>query len=347
MISEFYRSRILKAKSFVLPFLLLIHKIVAAQAQPTTDFLSSFDLPSPQSYGVGQVSGAPLNLFNGQIQPRIELYKKELKDLDISLKLDYVGGGGIKWEDPGSIVGKGWFLNLGGAIIRNRRGIPDDYKNSTANSSGEVTSEFNGVLFNTGVSQRPDGETRISGSDILYKYDVGLADSQRDVFEFNFLGRAGKFYIGNDKSIHIVPEMSIKIIPTFSQKNELSTQISSFKIIDEAGTTYFFDDIEESEIIKNYFVSYWDPYLFYNKVYASGWYLTRIETAHKDEIISFSYNKKPFDDYYSGLCYSHFVDHSDAPYLNRLSCFDLDHTNVSELVPAAITFSDGTKIEFA
>lgn len=67
-----------------------------------------------------------VDLSTGRIMPNIPLFPIGTYDLQDQVKLTYISGSGIKVNDYASDVGLGWDLDVGGYIVREVRGIPDD-----------------------------------------------------------------------------------------------------------------------------------------------------------------------------------------------------------------------------
>lgn len=98
-------------------------------AQDNTGLSKDFNLYTSNAYAASTTTNIEMNPFTGQINPSIPLYQKTMTDLGLRVSLSFQGGGGIKVDDPGSSVGRGWVLNCGGSIVRTVRGVPDDYLN--------------------------------------------------------------------------------------------------------------------------------------------------------------------------------------------------------------------------
>ena len=67
-----------------------------------------------------------VDLSTGRIRPSIPFFSIGTNDLQDQVSLDYISGSGIRVNDYASDVGLGWDLNLGGYIVREVRGVPDD-----------------------------------------------------------------------------------------------------------------------------------------------------------------------------------------------------------------------------
>ena len=301
----------------------------------------NFSMHSPNAFAFSKIDNIPMNNFTGMANINLPLYEKKMSVLSFDMGLTYSGGGGLKIGQIPSIVGMGWLLHAGGVIIRHTRGIPDDYQTTeTMISTGAPFTTGNGILYNGGVTYKPDGTALITPSDPTFNYSNGIADSQHDIFEFNIPGKSGKFYIGKDKQIVIVTDSKVKIIPDFTTSTLPEFKLGSFLIIDEAGIKYHFDQIEVTK--EN--TSTTSPSLYYNKEYASSWLLTKIEAPFGEESITFQYAQTG-EWTYGGFVPSGGVSkRSDLP--NWEGAGGAGGGGAKEVDLQSITFSDQTQINF-
>lgn len=247
------------------------------------NYLQNFTAPTANGYAFSKIDNVQMSPFTGRLNFSIPLFQKKLSQLSCAVSLLYTGGGGISYYDPGSIVTKGWQLSGGGAVIRHIRGVPDDWKDDATGSL-----MYNGVLYNDGVVSMSDGDQRISTSVAIPPYQDGDKDGQHDIFEFSYPGGSGKFYIGKDKQVVVVPQSKIKVQIVFDTTGHPGFQIGSFKIIDEAGIKYFFNKPEYVFNLGN--TSHADyAKTWYGKKYPTTWLLTKIETAFGEESIVYEY----------------------------------------------------------
>nr|WP_315421011.1 DUF5977 domain-containing protein [uncultured Pedobacter sp.] len=270
----------------VLFFTLFIEGSLQAQS----DHTHNFSIHSPNAYAFSKIDNIPMNNFTGMANIDLPLYEKKMSVLNFSMHLVYTGAGGIKANESTNITGRGWLLRAGGTIVRHTRGIPDDYQTNETSPDGTLITKWNGVLYNNGITYKPDGNVRISNLDPTFNYADGTADSQHDIFEFSIPGKSGKFYIGKDKQVIVVTDSKVKITPNFTSSTEF--KLASFLIIDEAGIKYYFNQTEVTEEE--------DPNpgltpksVYYMKEYPSSWLLTKIEAPFSEESITYQYIVRP------------------------------------------------------
>jgi len=289
---------------------------VRAQGVDAAINTQNFTAYSSNGYSASK-SNAPMNHFSGQFDLVVPLYQKKMAALDFSVSLSYLGAGGIKADDPGSIVGRGWKLNCGGMILRHKRGLADDNIGT-------------GIIFNQSLPAPGEGEILINNGTPLEWYASNEYDAQHDVFEFSFSGRSGKFYIGKDKTVLQVRPSKLKIIPDITDQSPF--KIKSFQIIDEKGVKYYFNSIAEK--------SGYGP---------TGWMLTSIVSPFDEESIKLDYYADSTEKYrpqpISDLTYLQEIDGAE-PFYNTVFSPDAFDKNMLEINIRSVAFSDSTKILF-
>ena len=150
--------------------------------------------PSPTAYELGKYGQIPVGLFTGTPNVNIPLYNYSAGKLSLPLSLSY-NSNGIKVDQLSSNVGLGWSLNAGGVITRIIKDEPDEESNIIC----------------------PDMEIREEGIYSLMAlkfYGLGIqdgADTEADLFLFNFNGYSGKFVYDNDKKIVLIPHQNVLV----------------------------------------------------------------------------------------------------------------------------------------
>jgi hypothetical protein len=244
---------------------------------------------APPSSGAAMASSrseaTPVNYFTGIPSISLPIYSYNHRNgIGINISLDYFAGG-IKVNEESANAGLGWNLNSTGMITRTvRGGIPDDCPI-------------------TGFSYLPTIplDTRSKFSDYLNECE----DPEQDVFQFNFSGRSGKFYIGKDSSVFSTPlsKMRIQFTRTPVIFNDstvvhnpkwptvpdtIVATIKNFVITTEDGVKYYFNDAETQY---GYFNTCYQTTTNTTKLlrYATAWYLSKIKSATGTDSITFNY----------------------------------------------------------
>jgi len=218
--------------------------------------------PSPVAHQLGQYGDIEVGNFTGTIQPNIPLLTYQTNNLSIPVSLSYYSNG-IKVDQLSGNVGLGWSLNIGGVISRVVHGKPDEERTQQINVNiiGNSTSD-EAVTFYEGFSIANDE-----------------FDTTSDVFNFNFLGKSGKFVLGYDLQPVLLNSSGIQI-----ERNNNNT----YKIIDEFGVQYYFSDTESSQSRR-----YGDGFDYPKAPAITAWYLTKITHPNGDEIY-FNYDSESY-----------------------------------------------------
>lgn len=219
---------------------------------------------SPNAASFEKYLNVPVNLNSGQLGLTIPLYTIQHGDVAIPIQLTY-NNTGLKLTEIPSWVGLGWDLNVGGAIMQQVKGIPDDATYGIMNGVNERNiNSFEGL---------PNWKK----GNFLLDVQARKADFQRDVFSYSFLGRGGSFYIDSAKKCVSIIKDNLKIA---FQRIGGTGNIISFTILDENGFEYKFDIREESnsdaggvELTENA---------------GATWYLSKI-TSPAGRVVEFKY----------------------------------------------------------
>lgn len=203
--------------------------------------------------------GASLNTGTINLDiPLIEVNVKNQKPLAINL--GYNSAGFIPSKRPG-IVGLNWFLNVGGVITRQVKGVPDDHDGDPATNGAfcdpngfivgvrkkiyNSTDVFN---FNAATGYKHLQQQWLLGSGDVANVDDAYEGSP-DIFSFNFNGISGTFFMGNDGLVKVITNEPNNLIIDLSgfkkqTKNTRSicypVETSEIKITDNQGNQYIF-----------------------------------------------------------------------------------------------------------
>lgn len=288
---------------------------VNAQQSPN---LANAATLSPTTEKAIQAGGEDVSLFTGV--PRIGVplysYSNPGNSLSLHVSLDYYAGG-IGVDEAPTFAGLGWYLNAGGIITRIVRGQADEGDEYLPN----------GFLYTDTIAN----DWRAKGA----KYYNDTLDAEQDIFQYNFNGRSGTFYIGKNGQVAQVPLTKLKIIPQYAP-----SYLSAIRIIAEDGVTYVFDKTEQTDY---YYGSINDhPLLLEGS--PSSWALTKIISPFKTDTIQLSYVTKsitrPFE--YPEIVYRR---NSDGVRTKKLTDVQ-GHTQSATNKISSIVFPDKTSVSF-
>jgi YD repeat-containing protein len=225
-----------------------------SQAQtPIKTDLPTIMPPSPTVAALMKFEEVPVNNYTGKPDVTIPLFSSSTlsNDINLNISLKY-NPSSVAAEERASDVGLGWSLMAGGTISRTVRGLPDEYhKNDRV-----------GVYHNTGQSPHNNYYTfvdlNVTNDSDFYESEEfqweanekGKYDTEHDLWQFNFMGFTGRFYIkknGSTGMLEVIKldDSNVKIINKYDDSNEVSRYVpTSFEVYDDKGFKYVFDIVE-------------------------------------------------------------------------------------------------------
>lgn len=237
--------------------------------------------------------------FSGSALINIPLWTVQDGRLSHPVSISYIGNG-IPVQAPSGRLGIGWQLNAGGSITRKVRGLPDDHVGSdeSARTGWLINSTHLAVgnLSLTADDNYADCSDEFSDFNTLSQFGTygspGLQDTEPDIFHISYPGVSASFLFDNNGEIQFIGHNNYKI--EYTQDENQS--ITSFTLIDDQGTRYYFDKpirayigLEFEETPAHYLFK--DDYFRYkhNLMYNEHWYISRVVSAYGEEI-NFNYS---------------------------------------------------------
>ncbi|MNQ24818.1 hypothetical protein D3C85_380230 [compost metagenome] len=238
-------------KTLFLLFFIFISAPIMAQTD-TGKFLPNITPPSPTAGELGKYGNVPVGLFTGAANFSLPLVSFKTKDLESPLSLFY-GSNGIKVDEVASNVGLGWNMNFGGVITRTVRDKADEAQAAVyppddwANATNAVRVQF----------YQAAGQVS--------------ADTEADIYSFNFNGNSGKFVYDKNGVPVFVNNQKIKIQRT-------GTNNADFLLTATNGVKYYFTE-KETTAFRNQGAGH-------SVISASvtAWYLSKIVHPNGSEI---------------------------------------------------------------
>jgi YD repeat-containing protein len=257
---------------FILFIFLGILKSSFAQHEPTygIENIRNVVPPSPEASSLGKYGDLPVSLYTGIPQTHIPIYTIQERGMKIPISLNYHAGG-IKVEEHSSWVGLGWSLSAGGVITRSIVGRADD------ETGGYFTQPYDlEGLHNLSASEL---------NNVFMNVNSNVLDVEPDIYSFNFLNNSGKFIVDKVTRKGISsPKQNLKI-EILNYEVPGDSRIKGWKITDEFGNIYFFEEIERTDV-RSHTATNRDAYV--RQIYVSSWYLSKIILANQS-IITFNY----------------------------------------------------------
>lgn len=168
------------------PRQILAHKLEGSQYR--------YSPPSPQTWEFVKYGNTPVDLYTGTARVDIPLYTYSDDDFTIPVSLGYASGGFMPAQQTG-IVGLNWFLNAGGTITREVRGL-DDFE-------GRSNSGVLGFLVNSSIKVDDAAllaRSVTTHSDFIYSNVNNVhVEAEPDIFHFSFMGHSGTFHYNGQR----------------------------------------------------------------------------------------------------------------------------------------------------
>lgn len=174
--------------SFIMLFFLFDNSTFAQYRIDGVTFSPSIQNRSYIKYGGLQSH----NLNTGTVFVRIPLYSYQDKDFTIPFSLDYASDGYIPNIQSG-VLGLGWYLNAGGCIIREVKGIPDN------SEKGFLNAFFNLSATNWETVKENNRDNTSSA----YTQFSDCTETESDIYHFRFLNYSGSFILGCNNTVYM------------------------------------------------------------------------------------------------------------------------------------------------
>lgn len=152
-----------------------------------------------------------------------------------------------KPDDKASETGLGWNLIAGGTISRTVRGGSPDEKNRTIafSTPPKVKYGIYNEIYNP-TSKFMKDQT-IDLNDYGFEAAMGRYDTEYDLYQYNFMGQSGRFYVVKDNNGNYKPEKLDKNNLQIIINDNAPNSITSFTIVDDKGIKYTFQGMERSQ----------------------------------------------------------------------------------------------------
>ncbi|MCH6200221.1 hypothetical protein MMU07_11545 [Aquiflexum sp. LQ15W] len=292
---------------------------------PIPSFDQLVSIPkSPEAFAFSKYGNTPISLFNGRPNISIPLDQIQGSELNIPFSITY-DASGIKVDQNATEVGLGWNLNLGGMIVRQVNGLPDDYITSMPAYypfySTSIYPSFTGMSVNDQFRYFVSNDVAAGGfypfrtgqswtnqwafiyAKFMEEVNAGKIDTQPDTYSLSVNGLSGTLVIDYTTSTAFCrehPEMKVGF--GFTSNSFGVKLIDSWVIIDGNGNEYLFGGSSSTkEITTNYDNNATEN----SRRYVSSWKLNTLKSGTIKENIIFSYslnsywNDQPITSFYA------------------------------------------------
>ncbi len=336
--------------------------------------------PSPSVASLMTFEEIPVDYYSGQPSINIPIFQKSVSsNLPLSLALNYATTN-VRVDERSSWVGIGWSLEAGGVVSRTVQDYPDEINTKDYPISGITNEQAIGVYHNDfwiydTLPLEDKAEYNWNARSTSSENFPGNLDNQLDQYQFNILGRTGRFIIVKEGNQLVPKLLSNRTRYKITLNYDASTYvIDSFTIIDENGYKYLFEEkeyttsvpitISELQNRTRVFPSI-ESYSFIK--HTSAWHLTEISNSADQNQISFNYHdvqenfqtawntteniaispmltpNHQFFDTNNDICLGSYNLNQFRP-LTSSSYFEIE---VSTKKLSQITFKDGVSISFS
>lgn len=188
---------------------------------PVGVFNRNLITPSPDGCALMRSIDVPVDKYTGVANIQVPITEiKVAEDKSVPVVLSYQASG-IKVSDVASTVGLGWRLSAGGRITRAVRSRPDDMDHYEAFEQITDDATWTYDYFEARIKDEFDD----------------LADTEPDLFYFDYPGGGGMFVFDTDGVPRTIPGQNI----------DIGYDSGRFTITDKNGTEYFYATTEETQ----------------------------------------------------------------------------------------------------
>jgi YD repeat-containing protein len=250
--------------------------------------------PSPTVASLMKFEEIAVNNYTGipNISLPIYSFPTHSKDLTVDISLNYHPSS-IAANEVASYVGLGWNLLAGGTISRTVKGLPDDMINSITNAKHGIHDPLN--KYYAAISFLSGSMGALTTEDFLhFLWDVqvsGINDSEHDLYQFNFMGHTGRFFI--EKSLGGVYNV-VKLDNDNAMRIEYNNNSKIFTIYDDKGLKYIFDEKESTvtgtSVGNQYLHGVDETNLSNGYTYNSAFHLTKVYDTNNKLLVKFNMN---------------------------------------------------------
>lgn len=271
---------------------LLIGQNTYAQDGPFAQMPTNADIApyiaSPQTWSFIRYGDTPMDYYTGKAMVNVPIYTYKDKDFELPISVGYASEGFIPNRQTG-ILGLNWFLNCGGSISREIKGIPDDRSQNgcggflISDSSDSDIYNLNGIVY-------PESSVT---------YQVNNKETTSDIYHFNFGGHKGTFHFNGNRDAFVYNTNGLHGTFTIVPIRPINSELTGFIIKTGDGYEYIFGSNDQASYnncversINGQFSS-WANFEFANGAHDYGypivtWNLTKI-IAPNGRSIDFNY----------------------------------------------------------
>lgn len=300
----------------LMTMLLLLQLDCGIYADDTDKSMELKSILTPNAAALAQYGIIPMSLYTGKANISIPIYNTSIRGIDCNIKLLYDTSGLLLNSLP-SWTGHSWTLDVGGVITRTIKGRPDEFDKTNHNFVGKDLWQNYFHRYNANINNSSEQ----------------WGDFMPDVFYFNFMGKSGKFFLGNDGEWKVASDDNLMVefdinnphnyvspfIDVTPNKHYYQPRsIKGFTILDQDGNKYVFGGSQDLNAIEysidlredndgavvkkeNHYTISTD---INGEMYSNSWYLTAVYDRFGKLIYNFEYERGLFLINTINQCYS-------------------------------------------
>lgn len=264
------------------------------------------NIPSPNTASLGKYGCTPVSYYTGVPDISIPMYEFNVRGVRLPVSVRYDASGLLVNGLPGWL-GHNWSMEAGGVITRTVKGRYDEWlypQQSLSNMNYTPKDYYHSLgVLPALLANTSNNYKALKDESLKCEYDLAA-----DIFTFNFMGHAGRFFLDNYGNWQMLSDDNLEVIFNYNDtafftspfialypykyaidRNQPKT-IKGFKLRDSDGVTYEFGwDMDAIEFYTN----------FYNMSgnedneswHAMSWYLTRVSDRFGNELYRLEYDR--------------------------------------------------------
>ncbi|UKB86088.1 hypothetical protein LF887_10815 [Chryseobacterium sp. MEBOG06] len=203
---------------------------------------------APTSNNLMKFEEVPVSYYTGIPDINIPLFNIPTSNskVPVSVQLKYHPLN-AKPDDKAGETGLGWSLIAGGTISRTIRGGGADEKNRTIAFSSPPKTKFGIYNHTYNPTFKVMNDEPVNMDDYKFFAGQGRYDTEYDLFQYNFMGQSGRFYIVKDAAGNYKAEKLDRNNLRITFNNNSTGEVTSFTIVDDKGIKYIFSPMENSQ----------------------------------------------------------------------------------------------------
>lgn len=198
------------------------------------DEIPNYNLPTPEAFKFAKYGEIPVNESSGNANVSIPLFNLEAGKIVIPVSISH-SGGAVKVDEDNTWTGINWQLDAGGIVTR---AVNDRADEKCASGQRLFYSSTELHNFIPGQSEE------------LMALGISTIDSEVDIFNYNFNGYSGSFYLDENltpKLIKYDREIKIELSADPTVNGVLTFNKRTIIITTAEGTKYYFGGLNASE----------------------------------------------------------------------------------------------------